>query len=108
MNNNDSNSISVAIVDDHKVLVEGLERCINDSGVAYVIDKEYSIAGCRKLLQRCQPDVLLLDVALSDGNSIDFCPEICKLSPDVRILMLTSYAESIEINRALEIGRAHV
>ena len=104
MNINDSNSISVAIVDDHKILVEGLERCINDSGIAHVIDKEYSIAGCRLLLQRYKPDVLLLDVSLPDGNSIEFCPEVCKLYPDVQILMLTSYAESAVINRALTAG----
>ena len=104
MKKNDDQTISVTIVDDHKVLVEGLERCINDSGVAHVIDREYSITGCLLILKRRQPDVLLLDVSLPDGNSIEFCPDICRMYPDVHILMLTNYAESAVINRALTAG----
>ena len=38
------------------------------------------------------------------SNSIEFCPEICRMYPDVHILMLTSYAESAVINRALTAG----
>ena len=98
--------ITVAIVDDHKVLSEGLEHIINASGTAKVIDKAYSIAGCREMLGRCQPEVLMLDVSLSDGNGIDLCPKIRKQYPDVKILMLTSYAESAVVMRALD-GGAH-
>jgi len=101
---NNSQLIRVAIVDDHKVLLEGLEHIINNSGIAWVIDRAYSIAGCRELLERCQPQVLLLDVSLSDGNGIDLCPEIRKKYPGVNILMLTSYAESAVVARALDEG----
>lgn len=99
-----SQLISVAVIDDHKFIIEGLEQSINNSGVARVIDREYSIAGCREMLIRCQPDVLLLDVSLPDGNSIDFCPKIRQFYPDVNILMLTTYAESAVVNRALSAG----
>jgi Response regulator containing a CheY-like receiver domain and an HTH DNA-binding domain len=96
--------IRVAIVDDHKILLEGLEHIINHSNIAQVIDKAYSIAGCREMLLRCQPEVLMLDVSLSDGNGIDLCSEIRKKYPDMNILMLTSYAESAVVTRALDEG----
>lgn len=96
--------ISVAIVDDHKILVEGLEQIINDSGKAQVVDKAYSIAGCREMLKRCNPETLMLDVSLPDGNGIDLCAEICQNYPEVNILMLTSYAESAVIVRAVDAG----
>ena len=96
--------IKVAIVDDHKVILEGLEHIINGSGEAEVIDRAYSIAGCREMLERSKPDVLMLDVSLGDGNGIDLCPEIRKRYPEVNILMLTSYAESAVITRALDEG----
>lgn len=99
-----SQFIHVAVVDDHKVLTEGLEHIINSSDIARVIDKAYSISSCREMLERHQPDVLLLDVNLPDGNGIDFCPEICQQYPDVKILMLTTYAESAVIFRALDGG----
>ena len=104
MEKNNSQLIRVAIVDDHKVLLEGLEHIINSSDVARIVDKAESIAGCREMLKRCQPDVLMLDVSLSDGNGIDLCPEIRAKYPDVKILMLTTYAESAVISRALDEG----
>ena len=96
--------IRVAIVDDHKVLLEGLEHIINESNSARIIDSANSIAECRDMMQRCQPDVLMLDVSLPDGNGIDLCPEIQRDYPEVKILMLTTYAESAVISRALENG----
>lgn len=103
-NGNNSSLIRVAIVDDHKVLLEGLEHIINNSGVAQVVDRAYSIAGCWEMLERCRPKVLMLDVSLTDGNGIDACSEIRKKYPDVNILMLTSYAESAVVVRALDEG----
>jgi DNA-binding NarL/FixJ family response regulator len=96
--------IRVAIVDDHKIVVDGLERLINESETTAVIGKAYSVAECRKLLKAEQPDVLLLDISLPDGNGIDLCPEIKKKCPQVKILMLTSYSELATITCALDAG----
>ena len=98
--------IRVAIVDDHRVVAEGFERLINDSGVARVVGKAYSAAGCREMLLReaAGVDVLLLDVSLPDGNGIELCPEIKASYPDLKILMLTSYSELTIIMRVLEEG----
>ena len=99
-----SQLIKVAIIDDHKVVAEGFERLINESNIAQVIGKAHSVAGCWELLAKQQPDVLLLDVSLPDGNGIDLCPEIKAQYPDLKILMLTSYSELSIIMRVLEDG----
>ena len=99
-----SQLIRVAIVDDHKVVAEGFEYLINDSGIAQVTGKAYSAAGCYTLLAKTPADVLLLDVSLPDGNGIDLCPKIKERYPDLKILMLTSYSEQSIIMRALENG----
>ena len=96
--------IRVAIVDDHKSVAEGFERLINDSENVRVIGKAYNVAGCRELLEAAQPDVVLLDVGLPDGNGIDLCCEIKKKYPLVKVLMLTSYNELYTITRALDAG----
>ena len=96
--------IRVAIVEDHKVVAEGFERLINDSDNIRVIGKAFSVSGCLELLEVAQPDVLLLDVSLPDGNGIQLCPKIKEKYPQVRILMLTSYNELFTITRALDAG----
>jgi len=96
--------VHVAIVDDHKVVAEGFEHLINESGLAQVIGKAYSAAECWELLETCQADVLLLDISLPDGNGLELCPQIKEQYPDLNILMLTSYSEQSVIMRALEDG----
>jgi len=96
--------VRVAIVEDHKVVAEGFERLINESGFAVVTGKTYSVAGCRNLLAQTEVDVLLLDIGLPDGNGVDLCPQLKALYPDLKILMLSSYSELTIIKQALDEG----
>jgi DNA-binding NarL/FixJ family response regulator len=98
--------IRVAIVDDHKIITDSLSEIIGKAEGINVVAKAFSITECYKMLEDCQPDVLLLDVNLPDGSGIDFCSKICKIYPEVKILMLTAYAEINVIGRALD-GGAH-
>ena len=96
--------IRVAIVDDHQIVIDGLEKNISESGIARVTDKAYNAAGCWKMLAAEQPDVLMLDVGLPDGSGIDLCPQIKEKYPAVNILMLTNYAEYAVIAHVLNNG----
>jgi DNA-binding NarL/FixJ family response regulator len=96
--------IKVAIVDDHKVVAEGFERLINESGIAGVTGMAYSVAGCRELLAKTEADVLLLDVSMPDGNGVDLCGQIKAQYPNLKILMLTSHSELYIIKSALDNG----
>jgi DNA-binding NarL/FixJ family response regulator len=97
-------SIRVAIVDDHKIVNEGLEHLINESGIAHVVGKSYSADGCMQMLSTVEVDVLLLDVSLPDGNGMDLCPKIKLHYPDIKIVMITSYSEMTIIKRTLKSG----
>lgn len=96
--------IQVHITDDHKMLVEGLRAAINESGIAHISGISYTLSGCREALASLPPDVLLLDISMPDGNGLDFCDEIHRRCPSVKILMLTSYDEFTLVNRAITAG----
>jgi DNA-binding NarL/FixJ family response regulator len=99
-----SQLIKVAVVDDHKIVIDGLEKIIIESDIAQLTDKSYNVAGCWKMLNAGQPDVLMLDVGLPDGSGMDLCPQIKSKYPAVNILMLTSYAEYTIISHVLNNG----
>jgi DNA-binding NarL/FixJ family response regulator len=101
---NNFQRIQVAIVDDHRIIANGLERLIDESETTAVIGKAYTAAGCWDLLENKQPDVLLLDISMPDGNGIDLCPKIKAKYPQIKVLMLTSYGELVTITRALDAG----
>ncbi len=101
---NNTALIRVAVVDDHRIMIDGLERIIAESGIATLTGKAYSAAGCMRMLEASRPDVLMLDVGLPDGSGMDLCPQIKEKYPEVEILMLTSYAEYTIISHLLDNG----
>ncbi len=96
--------INVAIVDDHQIVIDGLEKIIAESGIARLAGKARSVAECCELLSVGQPDVLLLDVGLPDGSGMDLCLQVKAKYPAMNILMLTSYAEYAVISHVLNNG----
>ena len=96
--------IKVAIVDDHKMVVDSLSRMINDSGIAQITGMYYDLKSCREGLAKEMPEVLLLDIELPDGDGVDFCAEAKKSFPGLKIIMLTSYKEFNIVKHALHNG----
>lgn len=96
--------IKVHIIDDHKMLVEGLCASINKSDIAVVTGVSYTLAECRKALIFDTPDVLLLDINLPDGSGVDFCTEVHEKYPTIKILVLTTHNEYSIARRIIENG----
>ena len=93
--------IDLCIVDDHRLVVESLVKLINESGVATVTQSYYDLESCRKGLMKELPDILLLDIALPDGDGVDYCLEVKQHHPELKIIMLTTYKEFNIAKRAL-------
>lgn len=96
--------IKIAIVDDHKMLVEGLNTMINESDSATVVWIAHNGEQCRHSLSFNIPDVLMLDIGLPDINGIDFCKELKEAYPDLKILTLTSHNEYSIVKQMLDNG----
>lgn len=96
--------IDVQIVDDHKMVVESLDRMITEAGIARVTGRYYDLKSCREGLTQGIPDILMLDIELPDGDGIEFCAEARKLYPALKIIMLTSYKEFNIAKHALHNG----
>jgi len=96
--------ITVAILDDHKMVVKSLSKLINESEIAKVTDVYYDIKSCRRGLTTGLPDILLLDIGLPDGDGVEFCAELKIANPEIKIIMLTSYKEFNVAKRALHNG----
>jgi len=96
--------IKVSIVDDHTILVDGLKKLINDSGIAVVESVSGDAAACRSALGFRLPDVLMLDISLPDANGIDLCKELKETYPALNILALSSYNEYAVVRQMLENG----
>ncbi|MCO5255892.1 MAG: response regulator transcription factor [Lentimicrobium sp.] len=96
--------IKVVIVDDHKMVVEGLRKLIDESQFALVCGVAYSGNEAIAVLSRCDPDVVLLDINLPDASGLDLCRQLKSIFPDVKIVALTSYSDYSVVKRMLANG----
>jgi DNA-binding NarL/FixJ family response regulator len=83
--------INVQIVEDEKLPAHSLSLMINQSEIATITGVYHNLKACRESLPKKIPDILLLDIKLPDGDGVDFCAEITKSFPDLKVIMLTSY-----------------
>lgn len=97
--------IKIAISDDHKVITQSLDTLLQQSGDIEVVAHASTNAECEAMLEQ-NPciDVLILDVGMPDGNSLDYVETWKDRYPDVHILVLSTHAEAAVINRALSSG----
>ena len=99
----------IIIADDHQIVTEGIARIIgemtfNGQPFGQVVKTVHTLADCLVVCRDMLPDLLLLDVALSDGDGIDALPSLLQSAPDMRVIILTSYSENAVIDRAFSNG----
>lgn len=96
--------IDVYIVDDHKMVCEGISDLINQSGQSHVSYTFNTLNACWQALEQRRPDVLLLDLSMPDGDGIAFCQRIVRDYPKVKVIALTIHDEYSMIQRMMDCG----
>jgi DNA-binding NarL/FixJ family response regulator len=96
--------ISLVIVEDHPVVVEGLQLMFSSSGRFVVEGVAGTAKECLQLLEYLTPDVLLLDINLPDIGGIELCRIILDKYPSRKVLALTTYNERVFIQQMLDNG----
>jgi DNA-binding NarL/FixJ family response regulator len=86
-------SISVVIVDDHEVVREGLRAMLSRHNDIAVVGEAGTMKGAVVESCRLKPDVVLMDVRLSDGSGVEACRVIRDSCPATRVLFLSSYED---------------
>jgi len=104
MNLTETKSIRLVIVDDHQVTRVGLRTLLGACPQFEIVGEAGSVAEAMDALARSKPDVLLLDVRLPDGSGIDVCRRLQSMDCDVKVLVLTSYADDDLVLNAIAAG----
>jgi len=96
--------ITVFITDDHHMVSEGIRSLLHNEKDIEFIGSASTVASCKAFLARQQPDVLLLDINLPDGNGIDLCLELRQKYPGVFILGLSTFNQESYIRKMIDNG----
>lgn len=97
-------TINVYIVDDHKMVIEGLELLLKDEASLSVIGHALSGDEALKTIEPLAPDVVLLDINMPGLNGIETCKTLIKQMPDLKIIAISMHKESSLIKLMLSNG----
>lgn len=97
-------SLSIMVVDDHEVVRFGLSNLLTRQSGWQVVAEAGTMSDAIRLADEYEPDVIVMDIRLSDGSGIDACREIVEAHPDIKVIMLTSFAEDDLLFSAISAG----
>jgi two-component system response regulator NreC len=98
------NVIRVVIADDHAVVRRGLRQLLEVEGDFEIVAEAGDIEGARRYVRGHRPDVLVLDLNMPEGSSLNAVPDIRAEAPDTRIVVLTMQNEPAYARQALASG----
>lgn len=96
--------IKLAVIDDHRIFIEGLHSLLSEQNGFQIIHQFYSENIPDEHLSFKNVDVVLLDISLGDSNGIDLCLKIKKKNPKTKVLFLSTFHQNSVIVRALRSG----
>jgi|ERR1043166_3319763 DNA-binding NarL/FixJ family response regulator len=100
----DEKPIRVLLVDDHKIIRDGLRDLIESRGGMAVVGDAGNRADALSLAAREKPDVVILDLDLGADSGLTLIPELRKASVSSSIIVLTGLRDVAKRDKAMDLG----
>lgn len=100
--------IRILIVDDHKIIRDGLRDLISSRGGMIVVGDAGNSAEALRVASSEQPDIIVLDLDLGDESGLDLIPELQRANTEACIIILTGVRDTEKRDRAIELGASGV
>jgi two-component system, NarL family, response regulator DevR len=97
-------TVRVFLLDDHEVVRRGVADLLEAEPDLTVVGEAATAAEALARVPAVRPDVAVLDVRLPDGDGVTVCRELRSQLPDLRCLMLTSFADDDALFDAIMAG----
>ena len=96
--------IRVLLADDQTILADGIRSVLSSSGELEVVGIASDGFEALDLLEKCAPDVILMDIRMPNMNGVIATQEVKRRHPEVKVLILTTFDDSDYILNAINNG----
>ena len=101
---NDTRKLKILLADDHLVVRMGLTTLLSFEDDMEIVGEACDGAEAVKQAQRLRPDVIIMDVMMPVRNGAEATEDIIREMPEAKILLLTTYSGSLEVQSAVDAG----
>ena len=102
----EAETIRIVLADDHQVVRSGLRLLLDAEDGLEVVAEANDIDGARRYVRGHHPAVLVLDLNMPGGSSLEAIPLIREESPETQVVVLTMQEEPAFARQALGAGAA--
>jgi len=99
-----TDEIKVVIIEDHALMREGIKAIISRDEKIKVIGESDNVDEGYDVVMNCNPDILLLDIALHGSSGLVLAKRLLTAKPDLLIIIITAYSKIDYILEAVESG----
>ena len=99
-----TDEIKVVIIEDHALMREGIKAIISRDEKIKVIGESDNVDEGYDVVINCNPDILLLDIALHGSSGLVLAKRLLAAKPDLLIIIITAYSKIDYILEAVESG----
>lgn len=93
--------IDILIVEDHAMVADAFANALDQEDDLQVVGQASTVAEAAALAASVQPDVVLMDFRLPDGDGADGTEQVRRAHPGARVLVVTSATDDRSLSRAL-------
>ena len=94
----------VLLVDDHKIMRDGLKAILVRAGEFRVVGEAENGADAVRSVKRLRPDLVLMDIGLPGLNGVETTAEILRYHPECRVVILSMYDDENSVVGAIRSG----
>jgi DNA-binding NarL/FixJ family response regulator len=94
----------VLLVDDHTVVRQGLRRILETDDEIEIVGETGDGRTAVEIVQRLQPHVVVMDIALPEMNGIEATRQIIKRNEGTKVLILTMHSDDVCVRQSLKAG----
>ncbi|MBR0317947.1 MAG: response regulator transcription factor [Spirochaetia bacterium] len=99
-----TDEIKVVIIEDHALMREGIKAIVSRDEKIKVIGESDNVDDGYDVVLNCNPDILLLDIALYGSSGLVLAKRLLAAKPDLLIIIITAYSKIDYILEAVESG----
>jgi DNA-binding NarL/FixJ family response regulator len=100
----DQTRVSIFIVDDHPVVRDGLKSLLEREPDLLVCGEAAGAATALEQITRALPDIVLLDISLSQGSGLELLKDVTIHHPKMPVVVLSMHDEMVYAERAIRAG----
>ena len=97
-------SIRILIVDDHAIMLDGLEALLSQKDDLVLVAKTTNANYALAYLRKEAIDILITDYSMPDMSGAELIPQAKKINPDLKVIVLSMHDEALLVEEIISAG----